>query len=89
MPKIMTISSLFLVGIYIALSSVSAYATELHKAAKRGDVADITRLLDSGADIEFIDDEGDSSLHVAARVGHSEAIAMLLDGAQISRPEPS
>ena len=52
MPKIMTISSLFLVGIYIALSSVSAYATELHKAAGRGDVAEITTLLDGGQKLQ-------------------------------------
>ena len=72
MPKLMKLLGLFLGLIYLSLTPLSAGASDLHSAAKKGDIATITTLLDRGADIEgvmqeflttgndikFIDEEG-------------------------------
>ncbi|KAG2183084.1 hypothetical protein INT44_006065 [Umbelopsis vinacea] len=49
----------------------------LRKASMQGNTDLITRLFDMGADIESCDDDGLSSLFVAAR--HSETISMLIN----------
>ena len=98
MPKIMNkgsqtmkryliiLTSLFMMlgGMFLPLS-LSATITDLHNAAARGDVAEITRLLDAGADIQARSDEGGlTPLHLAAQEGHPAAITTLLDrGANI------
>ena len=51
MPKMMKILGLFLGLIYISLTPLSAGASDLHTAAKKGDIATITTLLDRGANI--------------------------------------
>jgi len=84
MPKIMRVFFLLLVGIYLSIIPVSASATDLHRAAGRGDVAQITRLLDRGADIEARSELGFTPLHGAAQEGQSRAITTLLGrGAKI------
>ena len=51
MPKMMKILGLFLGLIYLSLTPLSAGASDLHTAAKKGDIATITTLLDRGANI--------------------------------------
>ena len=59
-PKMMKILGLFLGLIYISLTPLSAGASDLHTAAKKGDIATITSLLDKGADIEARDSNGNT-----------------------------
>ena len=76
-PIILTSLFMMLGGMFLPLS-LSATITDLHNAAARGDVAEITRLLDAGADIEARAGSGYTALHAAAFGGHSEAIITLL-----------
>jgi beta-lactamase regulating signal transducer with metallopeptidase domain len=48
-------------------------------ASEAGDVADITKLLDSGAEVNAVFDGDGSPLIVAAREGHKAAVQLLLD----------
>ena len=50
----------------------------LHVAAKKGDVAEIKRLTDAGADIEEEDYRQNRALHLAAIVGNQAVIQVLL-----------
>ena len=79
MPKMMKILGLFLGLIYISLTPLSAGASDLHTAAKKGDIATITSLLDKGADIEARTKEGETPLHSAAYKGNLDIILALLD----------
>ena len=65
MPKMMKILGLFLGLIYLSLTPLSAGASDLHTAAKKGDIATITSLLDKGADIEARDIKGERPIDVA------------------------
>jgi ankyrin repeat protein len=51
--------------------------TDLWWAARFGDIDDVKRLIDEGADMDIKDIDGESPLHSASRWGH-EAIAELL-----------
>ena len=62
--------------------------TKLHHAAKKGDLAEVKRLVSAGADVncgtagrfEF----GKPALHIASQYGHLEVVRFLLDsGADI------
>ena len=84
MPKMMKILGLFLGLIYISLSPLSAGASDLHAADKKGDIATITTLLDKGADINAEDKNGYTPIHFAAHAGQLRSISVLLDrGADI------
>ena len=50
----------------------------LHAAAARGDVAEIQRLLQAGADINEADADGDTAIHLAAMNGHHQAVQLLV-----------
>ncbi len=79
----MTALLMMLGGIFLPLS-LSATITDLHYAAASGDVAEITRLLDAGADIEARADCAFTPLHWAAFGGQPATITTLLDrGADI------
>ncbi|MGQ0569258.1 MAG: ankyrin repeat domain-containing protein [Armatimonadota bacterium] len=54
--------------------------TGLHRAAARGDAADITRLLLQGADPNATDGNGRTPLHVAVFGSHAEAARALVRG---------
>ena len=77
MPKINKIFSLFLGAIFIFL--IFLPASDLHEAAKQGNIAEINRLLDRGVDIEAKDNYGNTPLHYAAHKNRSEAITILLN----------
>jgi ankyrin repeat protein len=74
----MTALLMMLGGIFLPLS-LSATITDLHYAAASGDVAEITRLLDAGADIEARADGAFTPLHWAAFGGQPATITTLLD----------
>ena len=59
-------------------------SADLRDAAKVGDVALVSRLLDKGSDIESKDNTGETALIWAARQGQTEVVKLLLDrGADI------
>jgi ankyrin repeat protein len=57
----------------------AADGTDLHDAAKDGDLGRITSLLDGGRSIEGRDRLDHTPLHKAAKAGHAEAVRLLLD----------
>ena len=60
------------------------YSADLRHAAKVGDVALVSRLLDKGSDIESMDNTGETALSWAAKQGQTEVVKLLLDrGADI------
>jgi len=70
-------------------AELAAYAG-LHRAAARGDAADIRTLLAQGADPRAIDGAGRTPLHVAAFGSHYEALrALVAGGGQINALENS
>jgi hypothetical protein len=57
----------------------SALSRALLEAAESGNVDDVTKLLDAGADVNATIDGDGSPLIVAAREGHKAAVQLLLD----------
>ena len=58
---------------------------ELFSAVGHGDVERVRILLDSGADVNSLDDNGITALHRAAVEGKTETAALLLDrGADVN-----
>jgi cytochrome c len=60
------------------LASQSGHASELHRSARSGDLAEISALIEAGADIDEVDGENETALHKAAKGNHAEAVALLL-----------
>lgn len=55
------------------------------KAAERGDVESLKKLLDAGADVNAADDTGCTPLHLAASYSHVEAVQLLIErGADVN-----
>ena len=60
----------------------AAFFPPLHEAARAGDTAAVTALLDAGADPNARISPrhgGDTAMHLAAENGHTAAVAALLD----------
>ena len=55
-----------------------ASAAPLHEASRKGDTAEVKRLIAAGADVGARDDDGDAPLHKASRNGHAEVVEVLL-----------
>ena len=85
-PKMMKILGLFLGLIYISLTPLSAGASDLHTAAKKGDIATITSLLDKGADIEARDSNGNTPCILRHGLATSTLSPPYLTEALIFRP---
>lgn len=69
----------FLLAVFAALGALfNAHAAPLHDAAKIGDIQQIKKLLDAGADINAADDRGSSALHWAVLMGHLSVTDFLL-----------
>ena len=51
----------------------------LHQAVLLGDVAGLARVLAEGADIDQLDEQGNTALHWAVFRGDREAVALLLE----------
>ncbi len=63
---------------------------ELHRAALRGDNAEVRRLISNGADVNACDSSGWSPLFSAAVVGNAEAVRLLLaSGADVNVHAPN
>lgn len=57
---------------------------KIHSAADAGDLGELRRLLDGGADIDEKDNDGWTALHWVANQGHTACARFLLDsGADI------
>lgn len=52
----------------------------LQSAAQAGDLPQVQDLLANGADVNGVDGEGNTALHLAANNGHLEVVRALLDG---------
>ncbi|MHC4155680.1 MAG: ankyrin repeat domain-containing protein [Planctomycetota bacterium] len=50
----------------------------LHRAAKKGDVEEVKRLLDQGADLEARDKAGSTPLHLGSYTGRYEVVKLLI-----------
>jgi len=63
-------------------------AERLHRAAADGNVDEMARLIDAGADVHPYDELSRAPLHYAAEEGHCEAAAWLLaHGADVNANE--
>jgi ankyrin repeat protein len=54
-------------------------STPIQWAVYEGDVAEVNRLLDAGADVTLVNDYGVSALGLAAEVGHAQLVRLLLE----------
>lgn len=76
----------FIASLFLA---VPAPAGEIHQAAEKGDVAAVSRFLDTDpALLHSTDDKGRTPLHLAAFNGQGEVVALLIrKGAEVDRRE--
>ena len=52
---------------------------KLIKAARKGDYATVRKLLDNGADVDYLDKDGHTSIHWASVIGHTEVLRLLIE----------
>ncbi len=69
-----------------AVASTPGLVAQLHEAALAGDLKGVERALESGADVNAMEEEGRTALMLAAFNGHAGVVLTLLDaGAGIDR----
>jgi len=77
-----------LAALLSVFASTVSWATPLGNAAEQGDLEQVTRLLDGGADPNEGDAAGVTALHQAAAKGHLEIVKALVEaGADIDQAE--
>lgn len=67
-----------LVGILFLTGTAYGGTVPLHEAARKGDTAEVKRLLEAGADVQIRDADGETALHEAASYGRLDAVTVLL-----------
>ncbi len=71
-------------GLVVGL--LPASAAPLHEAAKADEVQEVERLIQAGADVEALDEDGETPLTAAALAGKTAAVKLLVArGADIKR----
>jgi len=69
----------------IGMITEGAAETRLQRAGRLGDLGEITRLIEEGADVNAKDSYGETPLFKAAEAGHREAVELLLaSGADVN-----
>ena len=61
------------------VTSVQAGGEPLHTAASLGDVERVRRLLEAGARVDSVKDDGNTALHCAAIMGHNNVVELLVE----------
>jgi ankyrin repeat protein len=59
--------------------------TALHRAVQTGDSDRVKQLIDDGADVEALTLSGDSALHLAAELGHTALLPLLITPATLNK----
>jgi uncharacterized protein len=68
----------------LVIGVIPSWAGPLHEAAKDGDIARVTQLLDQSSDLSELDEAGEPALIIASLADHADVVALLLDrGADI------
>jgi cytohesin len=85
--KIQNILAGKVVGAYVLLTALVCWGFQdnkplvyrtIHEAAKNGDLADVTRHLVRGADVNSKDKDGCAPLHLAVSSGHKDVVELLI-----------
>ncbi len=72
-------------SIAIILLSGYALAAPFHEAAKEGNLTEVKRLIEEGADLNVIDEYGSTPLHFTADLGHKDLVGLLFSkGANVN-----
>jgi uncharacterized protein len=70
------------------MSPTTVASRDLWAAARENDLEQLQQLINSGADVNAVNAEGDTPLTVAAQQGNEEACKWLvLAGAQLEKPD--
>ena len=71
---------LFIITVLAGFSALNAYGSfELLEAAELGNTAELTSLIDAGADVDFQDYKNNTALMQASRGGHLDIAQTLID----------
>ena len=79
LPKILLLSLVAVLSLQTATPSKQELNDQLFEAVRKGDVAAVTKALDSGADVNAKFRYGTTALFKAAERGHTEVVKVLLD----------
>ncbi len=73
------------VGVAILVLGGAVFAESLHDAVASGDLAEVKRLINKGADVNAEDSMGLTPLHMAAGMGRKGAVELLISkGADVN-----
>lgn len=80
-------AAVILAGVFAVIIGGAAFAnegfTDLHKAARDGDIAEVNRLIDDGADVNAKDIYDFTPLHAVAIYGQTETAIVLIKAGAI------
>jgi ankyrin repeat protein len=77
-------------AIAAAMVPTTVVASEIHAAAKAGDIGEVQRLLDAGTEVDAKDERGFTPLLAAVYGGHRETVELLIErGADIGYRHPA
>ncbi|RPA90314.1 glycerophosphocholine phosphodiesterase [Choiromyces venosus 120613-1] len=73
--------------VVLARKAVSKSSVALALAAKKNAVVIVKLLVEAGVDINYQDENGETALHHASRLGHVECVRVLLEGSDTQRAD--